>query len=145
MISTAKAKYVRMSERKMRYVVDAIRNKRVPEAFSILDRTHRRASDVLKKLLKSAVDSAVKNKQARPEDLLVARIFADGAGFFKRYRSMSMGRAGMVRKRLTHVTVELDMAKRPTRESAQPSEKASDAKAAKKVRSGKNKEMAGAA
>jgi hypothetical protein len=78
-------------------------------AFSILDRTTRRATRVVRKLIEQAVDSASKQHKTAPDALVVSRIFADGAGMMKRFRSMSMGRAGMIRKRLSHVTVELEL------------------------------------
>ena len=108
MISTARVRFVRMSPRKIRYVLDLVRAKPVPAAFSILDRTSRRASALVRKLLLQAVDSAAKLHKVPAESLFVSKIFADGAGMMKRFRSMSMGRAGMIRKRLSHVTLELD-------------------------------------
>lgn len=106
-VALARARFVRMSPRKLRYVLDLIRRKPVPEACSILDRAERRASLVVRKLVMQAADSALKLKQMPAEALVVSRIFADGAGMVKRFRSMSMGRAGMIRKRLSHITVEL--------------------------------------
>lgn len=108
MVSTAKGKFIRISPRKMRYVLDLVRTKSVIEAYSILDRTSRRPCLVVRKLIQQAADSAVKQKQLPLESLYISKTFADGAGMMKRFRSMSMGRAGMIRKRLSHVTVELD-------------------------------------
>ncbi len=108
MIAKAKVSFVRMSPRKIRYVLDPIRSKPVPIALSILNRTPRRASGVVKKLIAQAVDSAKKQKQTNADELYVSKIFADGAGMMKRFRAMSMGRAGLIRKRMSHVVVELD-------------------------------------
>ena len=111
MISHASARYVRMSARKVRYVLDIVRGKPVPVAIAILERTPKRACLIVKKLIHQAADSAHKQKEMKAESLVVSKIFADGAGMMKRFRSMSMGRAGMIRKRLSHITVELDAAK----------------------------------
>ena len=112
MISRAVARYVRLAPRKMRYVLDIVRGKSVPQAYAILDRTPKRACLVVRKLIQQAATSANELHQAAAEDLIVSKIFADGAGMMKRFRSMSMGRAGMIRKRLSHVTVELAQTKR---------------------------------
>jgi large subunit ribosomal protein L22 len=112
-----------MSPRKIRYVVDLVRRKPVPMALSILSRTSRRATTLVRKLIEQAVDSASKQHKTPAESLVVSRIFADGAGMMKRFRSMSMGRAGMVRKRLSHITVELELvpgAAVPAAEAAAP-------------------------
>ena len=108
MISRAQASFVRMAPRKMRYVLDLVRAKSVPQAYSILDRTHKKASGIIRKLIMTAVDAAVKQRQTPVEDLKITRIYADQAGIMKRFRAMSLGRAGEIRKRLSHVVVELD-------------------------------------
>ncbi len=111
MISRAVARYVRLTPRKIRYVLDIVRGKSVTQAYAILDRTPKRACLVVKKLILQAAASAHELHQAAVTDLVVARIYADGAGMMKRFRSMSMGRAGMIRKRLSHIVVELDSTK----------------------------------
>ncbi|MCA9396574.1 MAG: 50S ribosomal protein L22 [Candidatus Omnitrophica bacterium] len=109
MISTAKVKYVRMSPTKVRYVLDQVRNKPVLEALATLNRSNRRAALPVKKLILSAVDNAVKRKSENSERLKVSKIYADGAGIMKRWRAMTMGRAGSIHKRLSHISVELDL------------------------------------
>lgn len=114
MISHAVARYVRLTPRKIRYVLDIVRGKSVPQAYAILDRTPKRACLVVRKLIMQAAASAHMQHKAAAQDLVVAKIFADGAGMMKRFRSMSMGRAGMIRKRLSHITVELETTKLQT-------------------------------
>ncbi len=97
-----------MAPRKMRYVLDIVRGKSVPQAYSILSRTHKKASEIVRKLIMTAVDSAEKQHQIAMEDLKITRLYADQAGIMKRFRAMSLGRAGEIRKRLSHVVVELD-------------------------------------
>jgi large subunit ribosomal protein L22 len=109
MISKAKVSYIRMSPRKIRYVLDIIRNLPVSVALSVLDRTNARPCETLSKLILQAADSAKKQKNIDIQRLYVSRVYADGAGMLKRFRSMSMGRAGMIRKRMSHVCVELEL------------------------------------
>ena len=61
MLTKAKFTYIRMSPRKIRYVLDLVREKPVPVAYSILARTQARACEVVRKLIRSAADSAEKN------------------------------------------------------------------------------------
>ncbi len=114
MISKAKASFIRISPRKVRYVIDLIRTKSVPQARAILSITPRRAGEIVHKLLNSAVDAAVKNSQVEADMLVVSKIYADGGSTMKRFRAMSMGRAGVIRKRTSHIYLELDLAKGKT-------------------------------
>lgn len=109
MIAKASAKFVRISPRKVRYVIDLIRQKTVPAAQGILNGSPRRAGGILKKLLNQAVDAAKRNSQIEAKDLVISRVTADGGPMMKRFRSMSMGRAGMIRKRTSHIQLELDL------------------------------------
>lgn len=101
----AVAKYVRMSPRKIRAVLDIIRCKKVDKAFSILKFTRRRASEVVSKLLKSAVDNAIKDKKLNEDLLFVKLAYADVGPTMKRYMPRAMGRAASIHKRTSHVTI----------------------------------------
>ena len=79
MISKASASFVRISPRKVRYVIDLIRRKKVAEAQGILNGSPRRAADIVRKLLNQAVDAAVKNSNAQSANLVISKIMADGA------------------------------------------------------------------
>ena len=114
MISRAAAKFVRISPRKVRYVIDLIRKKKVKEAEGILIGSPRRAREIVQKLLKQAVDAAVKNSQSNVNHLFISKITADGGPTMKRFRAASMGRASVIRKRTSHITLELDLAKHET-------------------------------
>ena len=111
MISKAAAKFVRISPRKVRYVIDLIRKKKVKEAQGILNGSPRRAREIVQKLLNQAVDAAVKNSQSDVNHLFISKITADGGPVMKRFRAASMGRASSIRKRTSHITLELDLAK----------------------------------
>lgn len=114
MISKALAKYVRMSPKKTRLVVDAIRGKNVAEALAVLPNINKKASEYLEELIRSAVNNA---KVKYPEEhytedvLFISKITADGGPSLVRFRAASMGRATMIRKRTSHILVELDVDK----------------------------------
>lgn len=108
MISKASLHHLRQTPRKLRYVADLVRKKPVADALTLLVQVHRRASEPIRKLILSASDSAVKNRQISVERQRISKIEVGEAGMWKRWRSMSMGRAGMIRKRLAHVWVELE-------------------------------------
>ena len=109
MISKASVKFVRISPRKVRYVIDLIRKKKVADAQGILNGSPRRAGGILKKLLDQAVDAATKNSQVDARSLFVSKVTADGGPTMKRFRAASMGRASVIRKRTSHIYIELDM------------------------------------
>ncbi len=111
MISKASVEFIRISPRKVRYVIDLIRKKTVVEAMGILAGSPRRAGGIVQKLLNQAVDAAEKNSQIEGNRLYVSKVTADGGPTMKRFRPMSMGRAGVIRKRTSHIYLELDMAK----------------------------------
>lgn len=112
MIAKACVKFIRISPRKVRYVIDLIREKKVSEAQGILNGTPRRAGDIIRKLLNQALDAAQKNSQVAAIDLMVSKVIADGGPVMKRFRAASMGRASVIRKRTSHITLELDLTKK---------------------------------
>jgi large subunit ribosomal protein L22 len=102
-------RYLRQSPRKVRLVADKIRGKNVNEASAILDYSPKRAAGVVKKVLRSAVANAENNfKVTDIEGLYVKTIFVNEGPTLKRMQPMSMGRAGRIRKRSSHVTVVLE-------------------------------------
>lgn len=148
MISKASASFVRISPRKVRYVIDLIRAKSVTQAQSILAGSPRRAGGILQKLLGQAVDAAQKNSQVAPEDLVVSKVLADGGPSMKRFRAATMGRANRIKKRTSHIQIELDLAKKRQSTALKPAAKETKAKAAPapaaKKKEPKTKKMAGA-
>lgn len=97
-------RYLRISPRKMRLVIDAIRRQHVYKAFGILAAIQRKAARMTEKALKSAVANA-KVSGMNEERLYVASVFADGGPTLKRFMSRSMGRADRLLKRTTHLSV----------------------------------------
>ncbi|MCL6638761.1 MAG: 50S ribosomal protein L22 [Firmicutes bacterium] len=105
MEAKAIAKYIRISPRKVRQVVDLIRGKKVDEALAILKYTPKRASEAVTKVVKSAAANAEHNLQADKDELYVTRAYVDQGPTFKRFQARAMGRADILRKRTSHITI----------------------------------------
>lgn len=98
-------RYVRVSPRKARPVVDLIRGQQVPKALALLSHTPRAAAKVVEKLLRSAVSNAEQKNIDDADNLWVASAFVNGGPILKRFRSRSMGRANSIHKRTSHITI----------------------------------------
>jgi len=106
---TASVKYVRITPRKVRMVIDLVRGKKLQEAYAILQFTSKRAAKVVEKLLKSAQANAENNFALNKDDLYIKKIIAnDGPQFPYRYLPRAMGRATPIIKRTSHISVVLD-------------------------------------
>lgn len=102
-------KYARISSRKVKIVLDLIKNKGIDEAYGILKFTPKAASGILTKILKSAEANAV-NREKAPLDreaLFVAEAFAGQGPTLKRLMPRAQGRANRIRKRTSHITLVL--------------------------------------
>jgi large subunit ribosomal protein L22 len=108
MEARAVARYVRIAPRKVRLVIDLVRGKKVDEALAILEFTPKRAAKVVKKLIQSAVANAEQNPDVDVDNLYIKRIYADEGPTLKRIRPRAVGRAYLIRKRTSHITVILD-------------------------------------
>ena len=107
----ATAKYVRISSRKVKVVIDLIRGKSVKEAEAILQYTPKAASEPVLKVLRSAAANAENNLEMNRDDLMVAEVYANQGPTLMRFRPRAHGRASRIRKRTSHITVILDQAK----------------------------------
>lgn len=105
MQAKAVAKYVRISPRKVRQVVNLIRGKKVSDAFAILQFTPNGSTDDVTKVLKSAVANAGHNYDMNVDDLIITEICVDQGPTLKRIKPRAMGRADQIRKRTSHITV----------------------------------------
>ena len=105
MEARAVARYVRVSPRKARLVVDLIRGKDVDDARAVLKFTPRSAAEVVEKVLASAVANAQNNLKIKPETLYVSETYVDEGPTLKRIRPRAQGRAFRIRKRTSHITV----------------------------------------
>ena len=104
----ATAKYIRISSRKVKVVIDLIRGKSVDEAEAILMYTPKAASEPTLKLLRSAIANAENNLDMDRETLYVAEVFANQGPTLRRYRPRSRGSASRIRKLTSHITIILD-------------------------------------
>ena len=105
---TAKTKFMRISPRKARLVADLVRGKGVEEALNILAFTNKAFAKRLTKLINSAMANAQSNTKMDVDTLWIKRIYVDGGPMLKRFIPRAMGRATMIRKRMSHITVILD-------------------------------------
>lgn len=104
----ASAKYIRISPRKARLVVDLIRGRDVADAQQILDYSPKAAARVVGKILNSAIANAEHNNKLDPDELYVCRAYVDEGPTLKRFRPRAMGRATRINKRTSHITLVLD-------------------------------------
>jgi len=104
----ARLKFARMAPRKARLVADLIRGKRSEEALNILAFTRKAAARTIIKLLKSAIANATQKKTIDIDRLYVKKITVDQGPTMKRYQPRALGRATMIRKRSSHITIVLD-------------------------------------
>lgn len=108
MIANAKGKFLRISPRKTRLVIDLIRGQNVKSALSILSNVNKRPRHHLEKILKSAISNALQ-KGLQEDQLFISKITADEGPMWKRYRAAAFGRATMIRRRTSHINIELDL------------------------------------
>ncbi len=102
---TAIEKYVRMSPRKVRLVLDLVRGKGVEEAIAMLKLTPKEAARAVEKAINSAASNATQNYGLSREDLIVSTIHADEGPTLKRMKAGARGRYKPILKRSAHITV----------------------------------------
>ncbi len=105
MQTSAKMSSVRISPRKARLVADQVRGKSVAAALELLTFSPKKSSDLIIKVLKSAIANAQYNQGADVDDLYIAEIFVNQAGVYKRFHMRARGRINRILKRLSHITV----------------------------------------
>ena len=107
MEARAQVTHVRMSPRKVKVVLDLIRNKPVEIATAIVKNTPKAACEPVGKLLASAVANAENNHNMDKSNLYVAECFACPGPILKRIRPRAQGRAYRINKRTSHITLVL--------------------------------------
>ncbi len=107
MEARAQVKYVRISPRKVKIVLDLIRNKPVDVALAIVRNTPKAACEPLEKLLKSAAANAENNFNMDKNSLYVAECLVCPGPILKRIRPRAQGRAYRIEKRTSHITLVL--------------------------------------
>jgi large subunit ribosomal protein L22 len=108
MIAKAEGKFLRISPTKVRQVMDLIRHKDVTDAQNILVNLNKRPNEYLIKILKSAVANA-KVKGFNAGQLYVSRIICNPGPTWKRFKAAAFGRAAPIKKRTSHIRIELDL------------------------------------
>jgi len=101
-------RFLRISPRKVRLVVDQIRGREVESALNILKFTPKRAAAIVTKVLRTAIANAETTQSVDVDRLYVKRVTVDGGGMWKRFMPRAQGRASRIRKRLSHVTIVID-------------------------------------
>jgi len=102
---SATHKFARISPQKARLVADLIRGKSVESAVNILAFSDKKAADLMKKILNSAIANAENNNGADVDELLVTAVFVDEGPLMKRMRARAKGRGNRIVKRMSHITV----------------------------------------
>lgn len=106
--AVAKARFVRVSPRKARRVIDLVRGRSVTDALDILRWAPQAASEPVAKVIASAAANAQNNNGLDPSTLVVATVYADEGPTAKRIRPRAQGRAFRIRKRTSHITVVVE-------------------------------------
>ena len=118
MLGRAVERYVRMSPRKVRYVMDPVRGRNVAQVLDLLAAMPRRAAKAVRKAVVSAFANArQKDPTLTEETVIISRLVADGGPSWKRFRPAAFGRAVPIHKRTSHITVEID---RPVKRQSAP-------------------------
>lgn len=105
MEAKAIARHMRLTPRKARLVADLVRSKNVNDALTILKFTNKKAAPIIDKVLKSAIANAVNNFEMDEEKLYVSKILIDAGPLIKRMKPRAMGKADIIHKKTSHVTV----------------------------------------
>jgi len=104
----ARATYVRVTPMKARRIVDLIRGKGAQESLAMLKFAPQAASEPVAKVLASAIANAENNFSLDPETLIISRAYVDEGPTLKRFRPRAQGRAYRIRKRTSHITIEVE-------------------------------------
>ncbi len=107
MEAKAIARYIRISPRKVKIVCDLIRGKDVDTAMGMLYATPKAASEIMTKLLKSAIANAENNFEMDRDSLYVSEAYVGAGPILKRFRPRAQGRAYRINKRTSHITIVL--------------------------------------
>jgi len=107
MESKAILKYAKITPRKARRVIDLVRYKNAGDALIFLKFMPYRGARFVEKILKSAMANAGQKKAVNPEEMKIVQAFVDQGPVMKRVEPRAMGRANVIRKRTSHITLVL--------------------------------------
>jgi large subunit ribosomal protein L22 len=111
--AVARARYVRMTPMKTRRVVELIKGRQAQEALAVLQFAPQAASGPVAKVLASAMANAENNMSLDPDTLWVSAAYVDEGPTLKRFRPRAQGRTYRIRKRTSHITVEVESRVKP--------------------------------
>jgi len=120
MEARAKARYVRVTPRKARRVVDLIRGLPAEQAQAVLAFAPQSASDSVGKVLKSAIANAEQTRQASASSLVVSRAWVDEGPTMRRFRHRAQGRGYRINKKTSHITIIVSDEEAATGRAAAP-------------------------
>src|ERR1700759_5289247 len=112
--AVARATYVRVTPMKARRIVDLIRGKDAQDALAMLKFAPAAASEAAPQVLASAIANAENNFSLDPDTLVISRAYVDEGPTLKRFRPRAQGRAYRIRKRTSHITIEVESIETPT-------------------------------
>lgn len=110
MATAAVLKMARLSPQKGRLVADQIRGMAVGDALNVLAFSNKKAAQIIKKVLESAIANAEHNDGADVDELKVSTIYVDEGPTLKRMRARAKGRGNRILKRTSHIRVEVSEA-----------------------------------
>ena len=111
----ARATHVRVTPMKARRVIDLIRDMPAQQALAMLEFAPQAASEPIAKVLASAIANAEHNFSLDPQTLVVSRAYVDEGPTLKRFRPRAQGRAYRIRKRTSHITIEVESVDTPNK------------------------------
>jgi large subunit ribosomal protein L22 len=120
----ARATYVRVTPMKARRVIELIRDLPAQDALSVLKFAPQAASEPVAKVLASAIANAEHNLSLDADSLFVSRAYVDEGPTMKRFRPRAQGRAYRIRKRTSHITIEVESVERRAPAKKAPARKA---------------------
>ncbi len=132
MVTRAVLRYVRITPRKFRLIIPLVKGKRPEEAIAILSGVKKGASKYGIDIISSALNNAKRKQGVDVSELYISNFIANGGPMLKRFRAGSMGRASEIKKRTSHITVELDVIPKKVAKEKQP-----DIKVKKTTKKGK--------
>jgi large subunit ribosomal protein L22 len=103
--AVAKLKYARISAQKARLVADQVRGMPVDRALQLLKFSNKKAAQLIKNVLESAIANAEHNEGADVDELRIAAICIDEGPVFKRMHARAKGRGNRIMKRTSHIVV----------------------------------------
>ena len=107
-VARASARYLRVSPRKARRIIDIVRGTKASEALDVLKFDEHAASEDVYKVVASAIANAEHNQRLDPDTLWISEAYVDEGPTLKRFRPRAQGRAYRIRKRTSHVTVVVE-------------------------------------